>query len=93
VFAAQAAELLAQQGALVAQLRALPGIERCWDSEANMVLVRVQDAARTFAALRERKVLIKNVSTMHPMLAQCLRLTVGSADENARMLAALQASL
>jgi len=77
----------------VAQLRALPGIERCWDSEANMVLVRVQDAARTFAALRERKVLIKNVSTMHPMLAQCLRLTVGSADENARMLAALQASL
>jgi histidinol-phosphate aminotransferase len=93
VFAAQAAELRAQRGALVAQLRALPGIERCWDSEANMVLVRVQDAARTFAALRERKVLIKNVSTMHPMLAQCLRLTVGSADENARMLAALQASL
>lgn len=93
VFAAQAAELRAQRTALVAALRAMPGIEKCWDSEANMVLVRVPDAAHTFSGMRERKVLVKNVSTMHPMLAQCLRLTVGTADENARMLAALQASL
>ncbi len=93
VFAAQAAELRIQRDALVAALRAMPGIEKCWDSQANMVLVRVQDAAKTFADMRERKVLVKNVSTMHPLLAQCLRLTVGSADDNARMLAALQASL
>ena len=93
MFAAQAAELRAQRDPLVTRLRALPGVERVWDSEANMVLVRVQDAAKTFAGMRERKVLIKNVSTMHPLLAQCLRLTVGTADENACMLAALQASL
>ncbi|MGP1628585.1 MAG: pyridoxal phosphate-dependent aminotransferase [Giesbergeria sp.] len=93
VFAAQAAELRAQRTQLIAALRVLPGVEKCWDSEANMVLVRVPDAAHTFAGMRERKVLIKNVSTMHPLLAQCLRLTVGTADENARMLAALQASL
>ena len=74
-------------------LRAMPGIEKCWESEANMVLVRVPDAARTFAGLRERKVLIKNVSTMHPLLANCLRLTVGTAADNAIMLQALQASL
>lgn len=93
VFAAQAAELRSQRTALIAALRALPGIEKCWDSEANMVLVRVQDAARTYAGMKQRKVLIKNVSTMHPMLANCLRLTVGSANDNACMLAALQASL
>ena len=93
VFAAQAAELRAQRGLLVAALRAMPGIEHCWDSEANMVLVRVPDAARAHAGMKERKVLVKNVSTMHPLLARCLRLTVGSADENARMLAALEASL
>jgi histidinol-phosphate aminotransferase len=93
VFAEQARELRAQREALLAALRSMPGILKCWDSEANMVLVRVQDAARTFAGMRERKVLIKNVSTMHPMLANCLRLTVGSADDNARMLQALQASL
>ena len=93
VFAEQARELRAQRGALIAALRAMPGIEQCWDSEANMVLVRVKDAARTFADMRERKVLIKNVSTMHPLLANCLRLTVGTAAENAIMLQALQASL
>ncbi|OGA95237.1 MAG: histidinol-phosphate transaminase [Burkholderiales bacterium RIFCSPHIGHO2_12_63_9] len=93
VFAEQARELRAQRTLLVAALRAMPGIEKCWDSEANMVLVRVKDAARTFAAMRERKVLIKNVSTMHPLLVNCLRLTVGSHDDNAIMLQALQASL
>jgi histidinol-phosphate aminotransferase len=93
VFAAQAHQLREQRSALVEALRAIPGIEKCWDSEANMVLVRVQDAARTFGGLRERKVLIKNVSTMHPLLANCLRLTVGTAADNAIMLQALQASL
>ena len=93
VFAAQAAELRAQRSALITALRAMPGIEKCWDSQANMVLVRVADAARTYAGMKQRKVLIKNVSTMHSTLANCLRLTVGSADDNARMLAALKDSL
>ncbi len=93
VFAAQAQELRRQRDALVPRLRAVPGVEKVWDSQANMVLVRVPDAARAFEGMRERKVLVKNVSTMHPLLAQCLRLTVGSEQDNARMLAALEASL
>ena len=43
--------------------------------------------------MKAHGVLAKNVSKMHPLLANCLRLTVGTADENARQLAALQASL
>ena len=66
------------------------GMKTSWDDDA---LVRVQDAARTYAGMKQRKVLIKNVSTMHSTLANCLRLTVGSADDNARMLAALKDSL
>jgi histidinol-phosphate aminotransferase len=38
-------------------------------------------------------VLIKNVSKMHPLLANCLRMTVGTATENDQLLAALKASL
>ena len=93
VFARQAAELRAQRTALVDALRAMPGVHKVWDSEANMVLIRVSDAARTYAGMKERKVLVKNVSTMHSLLAHCLRLTVGTAADNAQMLAALQASL
>ena len=93
VFAAQAAELVSQRTLLIAALRQMPGIEKCWDSEANMVLVRVADSARAYEGMKARKVLVKNVSTMHPLLANCLRLTVGNAEDNAQMLAALQASL
>lgn len=93
VFAAQAAELRAARTTLLAALRAMPGVEKVWDSQANMVLVRVADSAKAYEGMKARKVLVKNVSTMHPSLANCLRLTVGNADDNAQMLAALQASL
>lgn len=92
VFAAQAAQIRGQRAALLAELARLPGV-KSWPSDANMILVRVPDAARAFAGLKERRVLVKNVSTMHPLLANCLRLTVGTPDENAQLLAALQACL
>jgi len=92
VFAAQAQDLRAQRDRLLAALRELPGV-KAWDSDANMVLVRVPDAAKTFDGMRALGVLVKNVSKMHPLLANCLRLTVGTAGENAQMLAALHKSL
>ena len=92
VFAAQAADIRTQRAALIDALRKLPGVTP-YSSDANMLLVRVPDAARAFDGMRQRGVLIKNVSRMHPLLAQCVRLTVGTADENAQMLAALEASL
>ena len=92
VFAEQAQELRAQRAIVFAALQTLPGT-RVWKSDANMMLLRVPDAAKTFEGLRARKVLVKNVSKMHPLLANCLRLTVGTADENMQMLAALKESL
>jgi histidinol-phosphate aminotransferase len=92
VFAAQAKDILAQRTRIFEALRALPAV-KAWKSDANMILVRVPDAAKTFEGMRSRKVLIKNVSKMHPLLANCLRLTVGTADENTQMLAALKESL
>jgi histidinol-phosphate aminotransferase len=58
-----------------------------------MILLRVSDAGKTFDAMKARGVLVKNVSKMHELLANCLRVTVGSADENAQLLAALKDSL
>jgi histidinol-phosphate aminotransferase len=92
VFAAQAAEVREQRGRLQRELAALPGV-KSWPSDANMILVRVPDAQRTFDGMKAGGVLVKNVSKMHPLLANCLRLTVGTSDENTRMLAALQANL
>jgi histidinol-phosphate aminotransferase len=92
VFAAQAQDLREQRERLLKALAALPGV-RPFPSEANMILARVPDAAKAFDGLKAHRVLIKNVSKMHPLLNNCLRLTVGTAQENDQMLAALKESL
>jgi histidinol-phosphate aminotransferase len=58
-----------------------------------MILVRVPDAAKAFEGMKARKVLVKNISKMHPLLGHCLRLTVGTPQENTLMLAAVKESL
>jgi len=62
-------------------------------SDANMILARVGNAAAVFQGMKERGVLVKNVEAMHPLLAGCLRLTVGTPEENTLMMSALRASL
>ena len=96
VFAAQAQLICSERERLLSALAALPGLQP-FPSQANMILLRVQGqadaAARLYDALKKRQILVKNVSTMHPLLANCLRLTVGTAPENTLLLAALEASL
>ncbi|MEO6032323.1 MAG: histidinol-phosphate transaminase [Burkholderiaceae bacterium] len=91
-FAAQAAVLRAERERLLPLLAALPGVT-AFPSEANMILARVPDARHCFEAMKGRGVLVKNVSALHPLLTNCLRLTVGTPDENTLMMDALKASL
>jgi histidinol-phosphate aminotransferase len=96
VFATQARDLVAEREKLMAALAALPGVQP-FKSDANMILVRIQGegerAATVFDGMKAHRVLVKNVSKMHPLLANCLRLTVGTSDENRQMLQALTQSL
>ncbi len=92
VFAAQAADLREQRTLLLQALAQLPGVQP-FPSDANMILVRVPDAQKTFEGMKRRLILVKNVSKMHPLLVNCLRLTVGTSEENQLMLTALQESL
>jgi histidinol-phosphate aminotransferase len=91
-FAAQAEVLRAERERLQRALRAIAGITP-FPSEANMILVRVPDSKRAFEGMRARGVLVKNIAGLHPLLANCLRLTVGTPEENALMIDALKASL
>jgi histidinol-phosphate aminotransferase len=92
VFSDQASELIAQRAMLFDVLSSIPSV-KAFKSDANMMLLRVPDPQKTFEVMKARGVLIKNVSKMHPLLAGCLRLTVGTAEENATMVAAIKASL
>jgi histidinol-phosphate aminotransferase len=92
VYAEQAAVLRQERGRLQAALRAMPGVQ-AFPSEANMILVRVPDARRCFDGMKARGVLVKHIAGLHPLLANCLRLTVGTPEENTAMIQALETSL
>jgi len=64
-----------------------------YPSEANFLLFRVANAPEVFDGLKRRGVLIKNLHGGHPMLTACLRVTVGTPEENERFVLALQESL
>ena len=91
-YAKQAATIRAEREKLAASIHALPGAQP-FPSEANMILVRVPDAKRVFDGVKARGVLIKNVSGLHPLLANCVRITIGTPEENPQTLAALRGAL
>ncbi|GGB96495.1 histidinol-phosphate transaminase [Pseudoduganella buxea] len=88
----QAALLRQQRTELSQALAALPGVT-VYPSAANFILIRVADADTTHTKLLAHKILIKNLSKMHSVLTNCLRITVSTPEENAAFLDALKASL
>ncbi len=92
VLDAQAARIRAGRDLLAQRLQELPGVE-VFPSRANFVLVRVADSERTERGLRSRGLLIKDLGRMHDLLRNCLRLTVGTEEENRLLLEALRDSL
>ena len=88
----QAEVLRSERAKLLHSLAGLAGVKP-FPSEANMILVRVPDSKRAFDGMKARGVLVKNIAGLHPLLANCLRLTVGTPEENVLMMDALKASL
>ena len=92
VLEAQAERIRAERAALGPALAALPGVT-VYPSEANFFLLRVPDAGRAYEALRRQAVLVRNLHGAHPLLANCLRITVGTPEENRILLTALREAL
>jgi len=88
-FAAQAREIVAGRAVLEAALAALPGVT-VHATRTNFVLARVPDARRWFDGLCAERILVKNLHGAHPLLANCLRITVGTPAENDALIAALR---
>ncbi|MDH4323672.1 MAG: histidinol-phosphate transaminase [Betaproteobacteria bacterium] len=86
----QAAKIRAERAVLGKALAALAGVT-VFPSQANFFLVRVPDADRTYEALRRQGVLVRNFNS--PGLENCLRITVGTPDENRILLTAMREAL
>lgn len=92
VFAEQAVEIRATRETLSAELSAIDGLT-VFHSNANFVLVRFNDAQVMFEGLKAHGILVKNLSKAHHLLHNCLRLTVGTAEENTALIAGIRAVL
>lgn len=89
----QQAEQIKQDRTRLHQLLSeIPAVQ-VYPSEANFLLFRVAKATEVFSGLKRRGVLIKNLDGGHPMLKDCLRVTVGTPEENARFITALRETI
>ncbi|MCW5601453.1 histidinol-phosphate transaminase [Nitrosomonas sp.] len=77
----QAASIKAERAILRARLATMGEVE-VFPSDANFVLFRLNEASRVFQELQRHGILIKNLDGTHPLLKNCLRVTIGTPDEN-----------
>lgn len=80
-----ACDIIHERGRLLAAMAGFPFVRKTWESAANFFLVQVQDAQALLAHCSERSLLLRYFGGD---LADCVRITVGSAEENRRLLAA-----
>jgi histidinol-phosphate aminotransferase len=88
----QAEALVLARGQLGAELARLPGVT-VFPSAANFILFRVANATAVFDGLRQRGILVKNLSNAHALLHNCIRVTVSTPEENQQFLSALKTCL
>jgi histidinol-phosphate aminotransferase len=80
------AQVVAAREAVAQALRAMPGVQCVYPSQANYLLVRFERAQAVFDRLLARGVVVRDLRAGVP---DALRITIGSAQDNARLLAAL----
>lgn len=87
----RAAETIAERSRVAQAMATLPGVRRVYPSQGNFLLVRFDDADAAFQRLLKAGLVVRDMRSQ-PQLGDALRITIGSAEQNARMLGALAGS-
>ena len=90
VVKSEVAEILVQKGALLKVLNQVRFIKKIYRSDANFVLVKVDDANKRYSQLLEKAIVIRNRTTQ-PLCENTLRFTIGTKEENLKLISALKA--
>ena len=85
---ARAQEILANRQWLAEALANLPQVKNVYDSEANYLLIKCQDGERLFKALWEQGIILRDQNKALN-LQNCIRITVGTKEENERVVEAI----
>ncbi|GAA3641887.1 histidinol-phosphate transaminase [Flavivirga jejuensis] len=73
--------ILKERANLISELQSVSFISKIYPSDANFVLVKVDDASKRYDQLIDKGIVIRNRTTQ-PGCENCLRLTVGTKEEN-----------
>ncbi len=80
--------IVAERNRIMDVLQKMPGILKVFSSDANFILIRVADAGEVYRGLLDKGIVVRDRSSM-PLCDGCIRITIGTANENKLMLEAL----
>src|SRR5258706_7129306 len=83
------AEIVRERKSLATKLAALSCVARVYPSDANFLLISLADANEVYQVLLHKKIVVRNRSNVE-LCEGCLRITVGTAEENQALLKALE---
>lgn len=81
-------EIVQERTLLMQALPTLPTVEKVFPSDANFILVKVKEANGLYTYLLDKGIVVRNRSSL-PGCEGCLRITVGTLEENQRLLQAI----
>jgi histidinol-phosphate aminotransferase len=82
-------EILAEKHNMIEQLEKIRIVQKIFRSDANFVLVRVENAKKTYLALIKKGIVVRNRSNV-ALCGECLRITVGTPAENEKLIKELK---
>lgn len=81
--------ILLERSRVIDAIRMLPLCLKIYPSDANFILVEVDDASKTYNYLVDKGIIVRNRNNVH-LCNGCLRITIGTKSENQELLAALR---
>jgi histidinol-phosphate aminotransferase len=87
VFTKNKHTILAQRSSLIEQLLELEVVEKIYPSDANFMLVKTKNANAVYQKLIDDRIVVRN---RHTVVENCLRITVGEASENIKLVESLK---
>ncbi|MDG4715675.1 histidinol-phosphate transaminase [Winogradskyella marincola] len=82
-------DIISERSLLIKALKSITWIDTIYPTQANFVLVKVDDATNRYNQLVEKGIVVRN-RTNQPLCNNCLRFTVGTSDENEKLIAVMQ---
>ncbi len=88
----EVSQILKERQRLIIALEAITIVEKVYPSDANFLLVRVDDANKRYQQLIEKGIVVRN-RTNQPLCKNCLRFTIGTSVENEKLIKSLKVLL